>query len=146
MGAKGAGKTAEQGGRGEMMGGINPLIPRSCRSREEARVSSSNGRRIRQTGSLSARDFFSVNRLSRRNRRLSCRFFFSSLPSNQRRPILMYERNPELITERNNRGRSVGWRINSNSGNYGKKWVTDRGGEEKERQREREGQLVGDWT
>lgn len=33
-----------------MMGGINPHIPRSCRSREEARVSSSNGRRIRQTG------------------------------------------------------------------------------------------------
>lgn len=93
-------------GGSETMGGINLPIPRSCRSREEARVSSSNGRWIRQTGSLSARDFFSVNRLSRRNRRLSCRFFL--LPSNQRRAILMYERNPELITERNNRGRSVG--------------------------------------
>lgn len=76
--------------------------------------------------SLSARDFFSVNRLSRRNRRLSCRLFL--LPSDQRaasrRLIHIYERNPELITERNNRGRladkfkfrELRW----------KKWMTDK--------------------
>jgi len=112
------------------MGGINPRISRSCRSREEARVSSSNGCRIRQTDAryphaisfpwTSYRGEIDVYR--------AIFFSFCLHPINDgESTIRIYERNPELITERNNCDRSVDWWINSNSGNYdGKKWVTDR--------------------
>lgn len=100
--AKGAGRAAEQemGGWGRVQGskttgGINPVFRDRDVRREEARVSSSNGRRIRQTGARYPHAI-SFPRTAYRNgidvyRAAFFFFFFSfSRPTNGRRVDARY--------------------------------------------------------